>query len=152
MTNTTALYRLSAAVALLGVALVTVVLGGAGDRQHCGQAQRASVAVSADLVPARLPALEQDAAQHASSVDAGQASTPHPGCDSDHLMGAPRAASTRPVRLTDHNDEGAQQTSSLSLNSVRESGASQVERPSISPLVSPAQGTLGTVRSVVLRL
>lgn len=153
MTSTTAPYRLSAAVALLGVALIAVALGSGADRQYCGHSQCATAAVSADFVPTRSPALNQDAAHRARSfVDAGQASTPRPECDSDRPAGAPEGAFTRPVRLTDHNDEGAQQTSSLSLSSVRASRASQVERPSPSPLVSRAQGTLGTVRSVVLRL
>lgn len=153
MTSKTASYRLSAAVALLGVALVAVALGNGTDRQYCGQSQRATSVVNADRAPARSAAPDRGAAHHARFVvDAGQASIPHPECDSDAPVGELRAASTRPARLTDHNDGDLQQTSALSLSSVRASGASQVERPSTSPLVSRAQGTLGTVRSVVLRL
>ena len=153
MTSKTALYRLGAAVTLLGIALVAVVLGGGADRQYCGHSQRATSTVNANLVSLGSPTLDRGAAYHARSVvDAGQATIPHPECDSDAPAGELRAASTRSARLTDHNDEGAQQTSALSLNSDRESEVSQVERPSTSPLVSRAQGTLGTVRSVVLRL
>lgn len=153
MTSKTASYRLSVAVALLGVALVAVAPGNGTDRQYCGHAQRATSTVSVDHAPARSSAPDRGAAHRTPSfVDAEQASTPRPECDSDRSTQAPGAASTRTARLTDHNDRGPQQTSALSLNSVRASGASQVERPSTSPLVSRAQGTLGTVRSVVLRL
>jgi len=153
MTSTATPYRLSAVVTLLGVALAAVALGGGVDQQYCGHSQRAASTGNANLVSPRLPALNRGVAHHALSfVDAGQASTPRPECDSNSPIGEPSAASTRPVRLTDHNDGGGQQTSLLSLNSVRASGEPQSERPGSSPLVSRAQGTLGTVRSVVLRL
>jgi len=156
MTSKTDSYRLGAAVALLGVALVAVALGGGADRRYCGHAPRATSTVSVDHAPARSSAPDRGAAHHArSDVDAGQAFTPappHPECDSNAPAGETSAASTRPARLTNHNDGGPQKTSSLSLNSVWASGAFQVERPSTSPLVSRTQGSLGTVRSVVLRL
>jgi len=153
MTSATAPYRLSAAVTLLGMVLVAVTLGGAADRQYCGQSQRATSTVNADPVPTRSPALDRNAAPHAlSSVATGQASTPRPECDSDRPAGAPSPASTRPVHLTDHNEWGPQQASLRSLGGARASVSFHSERQGTPPLVSRAQGSLGTVRSVVLRL
>jgi hypothetical protein len=137
---------MSAAVsALFAVVLVAVAPGLAVDRLHCERTQHAASTVNADL--------DRDAGPHSRAfVASGQVPTPRPTCDSDRLPGTPGVVSTRLVRLIDHDDGEPQRTGAPSFNGVRAAGATQPECHDASLLISRAQGTLGTVRSVVLRL
>ena len=143
---------------LFGGVLLVAAVGTGGHPQRCDQEDsRSSVSVAEiERTSARAFGDTREsppAAQRVRSSDTD--SEPGPTCGPGGPLRMFASALVRSVRVPDHADWGPQQEQVFSLDDVSrlvEERAEDEPQQSSAAFISRAQGTLGTVRSVVLRV